>query len=159
AMLLIWAALVLPDRVEDLAPSAFLRIPVEGLLFVVLVLVLPRKVARILALFSGLGLCALTLLRLLDMGFHVAFDRPFRAVYDTAYAGSAIGLLGGSMGRAGAVVVPIAAGLLIVALITLLPLSAMRLTRLAATHRRSSIGVVAVLTAIAMVATLSDPRP
>ena len=158
ALLLVWAALLVPDRVDDLAPSAFLRIPVEGLLFVVVVLVLPPRVARILALFGGLGLGALTILRLLDMGFHFAFDRPFHPLYDTAYAGSAVGLLGDSIGRAGAVVVQIGAGLLIVALIALLPLSAVRLTRLVATHRRPSIRMLALLTAIAMVTTLSGAQ-
>ena len=148
----------MPDRVDDLAPSAFLRIPVEGLFFVVLVLVLPPRVARILALFGGLGLGALTILRLLDMGFHFAFDRPFHPLYDTAYAGSAVGLLGDSIGRAGALVVQIGAGLLVVALIALLPLSAVRLTRLVATHRRLSIRMLALLTAIAMVTTLSGAQ-
>ena len=158
ALLLVWAALLIPDRVDDLAPSVFLRIPVEGLLFVVLVLVLPPRVGRILALFGGLGLGALTILRLLDMGFHFAFDRPFHPLYDTAYAGSAVGLLGDSIGRAGALVVQIGAGLLIVALIALLPLSAVRLTRLVATHRLLSIRMLALLTAIAMVTTLSGAQ-
>ena len=158
ALLLVWAALLVPDRVDDLAPSAFLRIPVEGLLFVVLVLVLPPRVARILALFGGLGLAALTILRLLDMGFQLAFDRPFHPVYDTAYAGSAVRLLGDSIGGAGALVVLIAAGLLVVALIALLPLSAVRLNRLVATHRRPSIRMLAVLTAIAMATTLSGAQ-
>jgi hypothetical protein len=156
ALLLVWAALLVPDRVDDLAPSAFLRIPVEGLLFVVVVLVLPPRVARILALFGGLGLGALTILRLLDMGFHFAFDRPFHPLYDAAYAGSAVGLLGDSIGRAGALVVQIGAGLLIVGLIALLPLSAVRLTRLVATHQRPSIRMLA--TAIAMVTTLSGAQ-
>ena len=66
------------------------------------------------------------------MGFHFAFDRPFHPVFDTAYAGSAVGLLGDSIGRAGALVVLIGAGLLIVALVALLPLSVVRLTRLVA---------------------------
>jgi phosphatidylglycerophosphate synthase len=158
ALLLVWAALLVPDRVDDLAPSAFLRIPVEGLLFVVLVLLLPPRVARILVLFGGLGLGALTILRLLDMGFRFAFDRPFHPVYDTAYAGSAIGLLGHSIGRAGALVVLIGAGLLIVALIVLLPLSAVRLARLVATHRRPSIRMLAFVTAIAMVTRLSGAQ-
>ena len=158
ALLLVWAALLVPDRVDDLAPSAFLRIPVEGLLFVFVILVLPPRVARILALFGGLGLAALTILRLLDMGFQLAFDRPFHPVYDTAYAGSAVRLLGDSLGRAGAVVVQIGAGLLVVALIALLPLSAVRLTRLVATHRRPSIRMLALLTAIAMVTTLSGAQ-
>jgi phosphatidylglycerophosphate synthase len=158
ALLLVWAALLVPDRVDDLAPSALLRIPVEGVLFVVLVLVLPPRAARILAVSGGLGLGALTILRLLDMGFHFAFDRPFHPVYDMAYAGSAVGLLGDSIGRAGALVVQIGAGLLIVALIALLPLSAVRLTGLVAIHRRLSIRLLALLTAIAMVTTLSGAQ-
>ena len=104
-------------------------------------LVLPPRVARILALVGGLGLGALTILRLLDMGFHFAFNRRSHPLYDTAYAGSAVGLLGDSIGRADAFVVQIGAGLLIVALIASLPLSAVRLTRLVATHRRLSIRV------------------
>jgi len=158
ALLLVWAALLVPDRVGDLAPSAFLRIPVEGLFFVVLVLVLPPGVARILAFVGGLGLGLLTILRLLDMGFHFAFDRPFHPLYDTAYAGSAVGLLGDSVGHVAAVVIQVGAGLLLVAVIALLPLSAVRLTRVVATHQRSSIRLLALLTAIAMVATLSGAR-
>ncbi|HEY5854113.1 MAG TPA: CDP-alcohol phosphatidyltransferase family protein [Aldersonia sp.] len=159
ALLLVWVALLIPDRVDDMVPSAFLRIPVEGLLFVVLVLVLPPRATRILALFGGLGLGALTILRLLDMGFLFAFDRLFHPVYDRAYAGSAVGLLGDSIGRTHALVVLAGAGLLIVALIALLPLSAVRLTRLVAAHRRPSIRMLALLTAIAMVTTLSGAQP
>ena len=80
ALLLVWAALLVPDRVDDLAPSAFLRIPVEGLLFVVLVLVLPPRVARILALFGGLGLGALRL------------DDGARAVFGAQYLREHVGL-------------------------------------------------------------------
>ena len=159
ALLLVWVALLVPERVDDLAPSAFLRIPVEGVLFLVLVLVLPPRVARILAIVGGLGLGALTILRLLDLGFGSAFDRPFHPVYDTAYADSAFGLLRDSIGRTHALVVLVGAGLLIVALIVLLPLSAVRLTRLAAAHRPLSIRILALLTAVAMVTTLSGAQP
>lgn len=157
ALLLVWAALLLPDRVEDLMPSTFLRIPVEGLVFLVLVLLLPPRAARIIALIGGVGLGALTILRMFDMGFQFAFDRPFHPLYDMGYARSAVRLLGDSMGRAG-VVVPIGSGLLALALITVLPMSLVRLTRLVATHRRPAIGVVALLTAIAMVTTLSGAQ-
>jgi phosphatidylglycerophosphate synthase len=159
ALLLVCAALLVPDHVGDLSPAAFLRIPLEGLLFVVLVVVLPPRPARILALIGGLGLGVLTILRLLDRGFYFAFDRPFHPVYDTAYAGSAAGLLSDSIGRAGAFVVLIGAGLLCVALLALLPLSAVRLTRLVARHRRPSIRIVAVLAAIATVCALTGAQP
>jgi phosphatidylglycerophosphate synthase len=159
ALLLVWAALLVPDHAGDLSPAAFLRIPLEGLLFVLLVLVLPPRPARILALIGGLGLGVLTILRLLDRGFYFAFDRSFHPVYDTAYAGSALGLLSDSIGRAGALAVFIGAGLLCVALLALLPLSAVRLTRLVARHRRPSIRIVAVLAAIATVSALTGAQP
>ncbi|TCN33563.1 phosphoglycerol transferase MdoB-like AlkP superfamily enzyme [Kribbella orskensis] len=159
AVLLLWAALLVPDHTGDMSPAAFLRIPLEGLLFVVLVLVLPRRLTRILALIGGLLVGVLATLRLLDRGFYFAFDRPFHPVYDTAYAGSALGLLGDSIGRAGAVAVLIGAGLLCVAMLALLPLSAVRLTRLVARHRRSSIRIVAVLAAISIVPALIGAQP
>jgi phosphatidylglycerophosphate synthase len=159
AVLLVWAALLVPDHTGDLSPAAFLRIPLEGLLFVVLVLVLPPRLARILALIGGLLLGVLAILRMLDRGFYSAFDRPFHPVYDTAYAGSALGLLGDSIGRAGALAVLIGAGLLCVTLLALLPLSAVRLTRLVARHRRPSIRIVAVLGAIALVPALIGAQP
>ena len=151
SLLLVWAALLVPDRLDDLTPGAFLRIPVEGLLFVAISLVLPPGGARILALLGGLALGVLTILRLLDMGFLVAFDAPFHPVYDAAYAGPAVGLLTDSIGRPGALVVLIGAGLLVLGLLTLLPLSTLHLTRLVARHRRRSSRVLAVLTATALV--------
>ena len=159
AVLLVWAALLVPDRAGDLTPAAFLRIPLEGVLLVVLAVVLPPRPARVLALIGGLGIGVLTILRLLDIGFSFAFDRPFHPVYDTAYAGSALGLLGDSIGRAGALAVLIGAGLLSLALVALPPLSAVRVTRLVARHRRPSIRIVAVLAAIAMVSAPTGARP
>jgi phosphatidylglycerophosphate synthase len=154
AMLLVWAALLVPERAGDVSPATFLRIPLEGLLFVVLVLVLPPRVARIVALLGGVGLGLLTILRLLDLGFYSAFDRPLHPVYDTVYAVPVLGLLGDSIGRVGALVVLIGAGVLSVTLLVLLPLSALRLTRLVARHRRPSTRVVVLLAAVAMVSAL-----
>ncbi|MEV0800786.1 CDP-alcohol phosphatidyltransferase family protein [Kribbella sp. NPDC050281] len=159
AVLLVWAALLVPDHTGDLSPAAFLRIPVEGLVFVVLVVVLPPRLAHILALGGGLLIGVLAILRLLDRGFYFAFDRPFHLAYDTAYAGSALALLGDSIGRAGAFAVIIGAGLLCLALLALLALSAARLARLVAGHRRRSIRIVAVLAAIAIFPALIGIRP
>ncbi len=155
ACLLLWVALVVPHSVYDLAPRAFLRIPVEGLILVAILLMLPRPGARILALLCGIGLGVLTILRLLDMGFEVAFDTSFHPVYDTAHADSAFGLLRDSLGRAGAVAVLIGVVLLVVALLTVLPMAALRLTGLVDSHRRTSIRVLAALSAVAVAAGLS----
>ncbi|MFF0264520.1 CDP-alcohol phosphatidyltransferase family protein [Kribbella sp. NPDC004536] len=155
AVLLVWVALIVPDHTSNL----FLRIPLEGLLFVVLVCVLPSRLAWVLAVIVGLLAGVLLILRLLDRGFYFAFDRAFHPVYDGAYAGSALSLLGDSIGRVGALAVFVAAGVLCVALLVLLPLSALRVARLVASHRRRTIRIVAVLAAISLVPTLTGIWP
>ena len=159
AVLLLWAALLVPDHTGSLSSAAFLRIPLEGLVFVVLVCVLPARLARILALVGGLLVGVLLILRLLDRGFYFAFDRGFHPVYDAAYAGSALGLLGDSIGRVGAIAVFIGAGVLCAALLALLPLSAVRVTRLVARHRRPTIRIVGVLAVISIVPALTGAGP
>lgn len=159
AVLLVWAALLVPDHTTNLSPAAFLRIPLEGLVFVLLVCVLPARLARVLALIGGLVVGVLLIVRLLDRGFYFAFDRGFHPVYDAAYVGSALGLLSDSIGHVGAIAVFIGAGLLLVALLALLPLSAVRVTRLVARHRRPTIRVVAVLAVISIVPALTGAWP
>ncbi|MFI5697404.1 CDP-alcohol phosphatidyltransferase family protein [Kribbella sp. NPDC051586] len=159
AVLLVWVALLVPDHTGGLSPAAFLRIPLEGLVFVLLVCVWPSRLARVLALIGGLVLGVLLILRLLDRGFYFAFDRGFHPVYDAAYVGSALGLLGDSIGRIGAIAVFIAAGILLLALLALLPLSAVRVTRLVARHRRPVIRIGAALAAISLVPALTGAGP
>ncbi|HWD81142.1 MAG TPA: CDP-alcohol phosphatidyltransferase family protein, partial [Kribbella sp.] len=159
AVLLIWAALLVPDHTGDLSPLAFLGIPLEGLAFVVLVCILPSRLARILAAIGGFLVGLLMILRLLDQGFYFAFDRAFHPVYDAAYAGSALSLLGDSIGRVGAFAVFIGAGVLCVALLVLLSLSAVRAARLVASHRRPTIRIVVVLAAISLVLGLVGAGP
>lgn len=159
AVVLVWAALLVPDHTGDLSPAAFLRIPLEGLVFVVLVCVLPSRLARILALIGGLLAGVLMITRLLDRGFYFAFDRAFHPVYDVAYAGSGLALLGDSIGRVGALAVFIGAGVLCVALLAALPLSAVRVTRLVARHRRPTIRIVAALAVLSIVPALTGAEP
>ncbi|MFD3403579.1 CDP-alcohol phosphatidyltransferase family protein [Kribbella sp. NPDC058693] len=159
AVLLLWAALLLPDHTASLSPAAFLRIPLEGLVFVVLVCVLPSRLGRIFAVIGGVLVGVLLVLRLLDRGFYFAFDRGFHPVYDAAYVGSAFGLLGDSIGRVGAVAVFIGVGLLCLALLALLPLSGVRVTRLVTRHRRPTLRIVAVLAVISLVPALTGAGP
>jgi hypothetical protein len=66
AVLLVWAALVAPDRLDRLGPGGFLRVPVEGLVLVGLALVLPPRPRQVLAGVAGILLGLLTVLKLLD---------------------------------------------------------------------------------------------
>ena len=154
AFLLVWVALVAPVQLSRLTPGAFVRIPLEGLALVVLALVLPTRPSRIVAATFGLALGALLLVKILDLGFFAVFDRPFDLLNDWAYLGPGIGVLGDSIGHGPAVATAVAAVVLAVAVLVLMPLCVVRLTRLVATHRRVSVravtafGVVWILSAV-----------
>ena len=145
ALLLLWAALVAPDRWGGLQPGAFARIPLEGLVVVAVVLLLPQRVRRPAAAAAGVALAVLTLVRLLDIGFVAALGRPFDPVVDWRYAGSAVSLLADSVGRRGATLAVLAAALLTVAVLVVVPLAAVRVTGLADRHRPASYRSLVVL--------------
>jgi hypothetical protein len=142
ACLLVWFALVAPSQLGRLTPMAFVRIPLEGLVLVALVLVLPHGARRTVAAFVGVLLALVSILKILDMGFFEALGRPFNPIYDRGYFDSAAGLLGDSIGHRDAVFVLIGAGILVVALLVLTPLAVLRLTRLADRHRTMSLRAV-----------------
>ena len=141
AVLLVWFGLTAPNRISLLTPGAFVRIPLEALVVVSLVLVLPRA-GRVTASLVGLVLGLLTVSKILDMGFFEALGRPFDAVIDWRYLGSAVNLLDDSIDRSLAVVLLVAASLLLMAVLILMPLSVLRLTRIASEHRVASVRAV-----------------
>ncbi len=143
--LLLWFALLAPDDVHHLTPVAFLRLPVEGLVIVAVALMLPAGARRVFAVVVGVVLGLLTLVKFFDMGFYAAFDRPFNPVTDWSYADSAFGVLGDSIGRTGAIAAVVGAVVIAVAVLIGMPLALLRLSRLAAEHRRMSQRSVAVL--------------
>ncbi|PZS29090.1 MAG: CDP-alcohol phosphatidyltransferase, partial [Pseudonocardiales bacterium] len=145
AGLLVWFALVAPNQTADLTPLAFAHIPIEGLLLVALILVLPQRAGRVTTPIVGIALGLLTILKILDMGFFAALGRPFHPVIDWAYFGSAVGVLGDSIGRRDAIITLVAVGALCLAVLVLMPLSVRRLTRLVDRHRGKSIRAVTAL--------------
>jgi len=148
ACLLVWFALVAPNQISRLTPSAFVRIPLEGLVVLALLLVMPHKAKRAVAALVGVVLALVTILKGLDMGFFEALGRPFNPLFDRGYLGSAEGLLSDSIGRRDAVFVLIAATVLVLAILVFTPLAVIRLTRLADRHRVTSIRAVTALAVI-----------
>jgi hypothetical protein len=142
AGLLVWFALIAPNEISRLGPAAFLRIPIEGLVLVAVLLVLPVTARRIVALVVGTILGLLTIVKIIDMGFFEAINRPFNPTADWSYFGSAEGLLSVSIGRSKAILFLVAAGIVGVAVFVFTPLALLRLTRLAARHRTTSIRTV-----------------
>src|SRR5262245_5769622 len=74
--------LVAPARLGLLTPAAFLSIPLEGIIAVSLLLVLPMRVGRWVAGSLGALLGLLTIMKILDMGFYEAFARTFDPMTD-----------------------------------------------------------------------------
>jgi phosphatidylglycerophosphate synthase len=145
AGLIVWVALVAPDRPSGLTPTAFLRIPLEGLVLIAVAVFLPVTPRRVLAGILGLALGVVVILKVLDIGFIMTFDRPFDLIGDSGSAGIGIETLRGAVGRteANVIVVGMVAG--VAALLVFTTLSMLRLTRVAAGHRRWSLRAVTAL--------------
>ncbi len=148
AFLLVWLALTGPDQPGLLSPRAFVRIPLEGLALVVLVLVLPPRGRRVLAVVSGLLLGLLVILRVFDLGFHEVLNRPFDLVIDWRYLDSAVGVVDDSAGRAAAIVAVTAAVVLAGLLLLLMPLAVLRMSTAVRRHPGESLRVVGVLAVV-----------
>ncbi len=148
AVLIVWAALIVPNRMSELTPGAFVRLPLEGLVGIAIAVCLPVVARRVLAVVAGLVLGALVLVALLDIGFREGFDRPFNPVDDWFYAGIGIETLREAVGPTETNLVIAAAVALLVALLVVPPLALLRVTRVAAEQRRRT---VQTLTGLAVV--------
>ena len=99
AVLFVWAALVAPNQAQDLTVTAFLRVPIEGLVLIALAAVLPTIPRRILAGVLGPALALLVILKILDIAFFSAFARPFDLIGDAGDAGIGIETLRAALGH------------------------------------------------------------
>ena len=145
ACLVVWAVLVAPDEIGAFSPAAFARIPLEGLVLVGLVLLLPARPATWLATGAGLVLGALTLLKLLDLGVSVAFARRFDPLGDPVYVGAGVSFLRDALGTANAYTVTVLAVLLMVGVLVAVPYAVHRAAGLARGHRPVAGRVVLAL--------------
>ena len=161
AALLVLLALAAPNRLEDMEPGAFVRLPVEAILFAAIVLALPPRLDRLrktLALVAGVALGLTAAFKVLDIGFLEALNRPFDPLIDWRYAGSLVETVRGSAEGALGIVLLVLAGGLIAALLVLLPLSVLRVTRVAARRRRPALTTVAVLASLWLALSVLDVR-
>ena len=148
AALLVFAALVAPKEFAQLTPAAFVRIPVEALLGVALLLVLPPRARQVAAALGGLVLGLLTVLKILDMGFVEVLARPFDPVLDWVLFDDALSFLTDAVGSAGAIGSLITVVVLVIAVPVLLTLAVLRLTPVLVRHRATTARAVAALAAV-----------
>ncbi|HEY5882702.1 MAG TPA: CDP-alcohol phosphatidyltransferase family protein, partial [Nakamurella sp.] len=151
ALALVWFSLVAPSEPAGWGAVAFLRIPLEALVVVGVVLLLPPRPGRVVAVLCGAVLGVLTVVKLLDIGFRSALGRPFNPLSDWAYAGSFVELLGDSLGEFAAVAIGIGIVVTMVALLVTVPLAVRRLTRLAGRDRAVTYRFVGAFGAVWLV--------
>jgi phosphatidylglycerophosphate synthase len=148
ALLIVWAALVSPTRPWLLTPGSFVRLPLEGLIVVGVAVTLPARARRFVPWLIGPLLGVLVLLKLLDLGFFTAFDRPFNPVEDWTYLSIGVANLRDTFGSRDADLAAAAAVVLGVVALVVPTLAVGRLTRVAAGHRGRSLRVVVALAAV-----------
>jgi phosphoglycerol transferase MdoB-like AlkP superfamily enzyme len=154
AFLLVWAALVAPNQPQDLTVTAFFRIPLEGLVLIALAAILPTIPGRILAGLAGLALALLVILKILDVAFFSLFARPFNIIGDAGEAGIGIETMRDVLGRSEANLIICGGVALAITLAVAITLSMFRLTRVAASNRRRSLGVAGALASVWLLCSL-----
>lgn len=140
AAVVVLAALVVPRE-----PGELLRIPVEGLLGVVLVLLLPDRAVRPAAGAAGIGLGLVAVLGILDAGFRSALNRPFDPLLDASSLGAAVEFVAGSAGPVAAVAAVLGAAGLAIGVPLAVTVSVRHLAGVLRSSRRPAARVVAVL--------------
>jgi hypothetical protein len=149
------------DTFVPLPLESFVRLPLEALVFLAVVLALPSRCARLrtaLAIGAGIVLGFSSIFKILDIGFGQALNRPFDPLIDWTYARSLVELLRDSFGDGPGTLILVLGGLLAVALLVLLPLALLRLTRLAVGHRRRAWQALAVLVSLWLVLAVLQVR-
>ena len=151
AFLLVLFALVVPDDLSQLTPLAFVRIPIEGLVGAVVLVLLPSRVRKPVAIIAGGILGVLTILKLADMGFYASLNRPFDPINDWSFLAPGLEFMQGLVGDALGWVAVGLAGVVAIGLIVLTGLSVSRLGGLVGNHRTGTVRGVALLAVIWLV--------
>jgi hypothetical protein len=145
AALVVFAALVVPNRLERLTPGNFVVLPLEGLVGVAVILVLPGRLRTWFAVLFGVALGVLTLQKFFDMGFYSVLARPFDPVLDGVLAGPGIDYLETNIGRGKTIAAVAGMVLLAVAVVVVITWATLRVARAAVRYRRPSTALVAVV--------------
>nr|WP_236260017.1 sulfatase [Streptomyces hygroscopicus] len=128
SLALVFVALLLPTELALIRPGAFLRVPVEGIFGATLLLMLPSVTRRVVAVLAGVVLGALTILNLLDIGFHEFLGRGFNVVLDWILLDDAESYVKDSFGGTAATAAVAGAVVLAVALLVLMALAVLRIS-------------------------------
>ena len=148
AGLVVLAALLAPNDLSRLSHGTFVSIPVEALLAVGVLLLLPARARSVTAAVLGVALGLLTIVKLADVGFMTALDRPFNPLLDWSLLGSGLRFVRDSFGLIGAIGAIVGAALVVVAVLIVMTRSVLRLTRMAIWHNVVAARAVIVLAVV-----------
>ena len=148
AGLLVLLVLIAPIEITRYTPGEFVRLPIEGLLVVALLLLLPPRARRITAAVVGVAFGLLLIIKLLDLGFLAVLARPFDPALDWILFDDAANFLADSIGALGAFATAAALVLLAAGILALMAWAVRRLGAVLARHRPTATPGIAVLTAV-----------
>jgi phosphatidylglycerophosphate synthase len=148
ALLVVSIDLLLPDRTWQFSLGAFARIPVEALVLVAVVLVLPRWPRLIVATTAGILFGLLAVDKILNIAFWEELDRAFNPVNDWGSIGPARGVIRDAIGNTLTDVVLVAVLIGLVLIVGAVAVSTVHVTTVAARHRRGAVRGLAALTAV-----------
>src|SRR5215467_5666966 len=148
SVVLVWGVLVAPDRILQLTPAAFVRIPVEGLVLVAVALVLPAWPRRIVAAVAGILFSLLTLVKILNIAFYEEIGRAFNPVFGWVDIGPAIGVVRDTIGATRTNIALAALWLGLILIVGAITAATIHITTVAARHRRATVRGLAALTAV-----------
>src|SRR5580693_1624054 len=148
SVVLVWAVLVAPDRILQLTPAAFARIPIEGLILVAVAVVLPLWPRRIVAAIAGILFGLLTLVKILNAAFYLEIGRAFNPVFGWLDIPPAVGVVRATVGDTRTNIALAAALLGLILIIAAITAATIHLTTVAARHRRDTLRGLAALTAV-----------
>ncbi len=155
AVVVLAVVLVAPQDASGLLPEAYLRLPLEGVAGLAVLVLLPARARRPLALAAGALLGLWAVLTAFDVGFATVLARPFDPVLDRALVADGAEFVGSTYGAAAQVVAVVVVIVLGVVLLVGGALAARRVVSRAAAHRRPVLRALGVLAAVWLVAIVS----
>ncbi|WP_018334460.1 CDP-alcohol phosphatidyltransferase family protein [Actinomycetospora chiangmaiensis] len=155
AVLALVAALVAPRDPSALAWGSYLRVPLEGVVGLALLVLLPDRARRPLAVVAGVVIGLGAVLTAFDVGFVSVLARPFDPILDSPLIADGAGFVGSTYGPVAEVAAVVVAVLLAVVLVGGLGLAARRVAGAADRHRRATLRVLGALGGVWLVAAVA----
>jgi phosphatidylglycerophosphate synthase len=148
ALVVLWFALLAPDQLWQFSFGAFVRVPIELLVLIVVGLVLPPLPRRIVAITAGILFGLLVIDKFLNAAFYEQVDRGFNPVGDWGSIGQATGVIQDTIGAPLTYVVLALVVIGLVLFVRTITVAAIHLTAVAARHRRGTAGGLTALAAV-----------